>query len=87
MPDYEPELVPSVDSFFFFLVLVIFATFNSMKKYGDLRENFTSILGSQSKRGERLPQDHHQIVEKECQPQEPGLGLPNSQFLFYAEMF
>lgn len=87
MPDYEPELVPSVDYFFFFfLVLVIFAAFNSMKKYGDLRENFTS-LGSQSKRGDRLPQDHHQIVEEDCQPQEPGLGLPNSQFLSYAEMF
>lgn len=78
MPDYEPELVPSVDSFF--LVLVIFSTFNSMKKYGDLREKFTTILGSQSKRGERLPQDRHQIAEKECQPQ--GARARATEFTF-----
>lgn len=78
MPDYEPELVPSVD--FFFLVLVIFSTFSSMKKYGDLREKFTSIPGSQSERGERRPQDHHQILEKECQPQ--GARARATEFMF-----
>lgn len=32
------------------------------------------------KRGERLPQDHHQIVEKECQPQ--GARARATEFMF-----
>lgn len=87
MPDYEPELVPSVDYFFFFLVLVIFAAFNSMKKYGDLRENFTSILGSQSKRGDRFPKTIIRQWRKNVNLRSQGQGYQIHNFSLMQRCF